>query len=74
VDFLLADPTRARTELDWQPKVTFRDLCASWWMPTWSCRSSHARRGQAILEERFGGLHRWETSRQHGKLAGLANL
>ena len=61
VDFLLADPTRARTELDWQPKVTFRDLVRIMVDADLELQGlPMPGEGRRILEERFGGWHRWE--------------
>ncbi len=61
VDFLLADPTRARSELDWQPKVTFRDLVRIMVDADLELQGlPMPGEGRRILEERFGGWHRWE--------------
>ena len=61
VDFLLADPTRARSELDWQPKVTFRDLVRIMVDADLELQGlPMPGEGRKILEERFGGWHRWE--------------
>jgi GDPmannose 4,6-dehydratase len=63
VDFLLADSTKARTELGWEPQVGFNelihimvdaDLDALAFKPIGD--------GKRILENRFGSWHQWETS------------
>lgn len=60
VDYLLADPTRAR-ELGWQPRVTFRDLVRimmdadleSLGLPV-------PGEGKRVVDEKFGDWHCWE--------------
>jgi GDPmannose 4,6-dehydratase len=61
VDYLLADPTRARAALSWQPKVLFADLVkimmdADLELAGLECPGE----GKKIVEERFGDWHAWE--------------
>ena len=36
VDYLLADPSKAKRELGWEPKITLASWCASWLTLIWS--------------------------------------
>jgi GDPmannose 4,6-dehydratase len=63
VDYLLADCTKARTELAWEPQVGFKelihimidaDLDALAFKPIGD--------GKRILQSRFGGWHQWDNS------------
>jgi GDPmannose 4,6-dehydratase len=63
VEFLLADATKAHRELEWQPRIKFRelvrimvdgDLEAIGLIPKGA--------GRAIMEENFEGWHRWDGS------------
>ncbi len=61
VDLLLSDPSKAITQLDWQPKVKFKDLVrimvdADLELLGLKCPGE----GRAIVEERFGDWHRWD--------------
>jgi len=61
VDYLLADATKARTVLGWEPKVRFRELVrimvdADLELMGLECPGE----GKRILQERFGNWHRWE--------------
>ncbi len=61
VDYLLADPSRSRDELGWEPKVKFKELVrimvdADLELAGLPCPGE----GRRILEERFNGWHRWE--------------
>mgnify|MGYP002681473839 FL=1 len=61
VDFLMADPSRARAELDWQPKVTFRNLVRIMVDADLELLGLETPgEGKQILTEQFGGWHRWE--------------
>jgi GDPmannose 4,6-dehydratase len=63
VDSLLADPTKARKELDWNPKITYTQL-----VPIMVDADMEAvglepiGEGMRILDENFEDWHRWETS------------
>lgn len=61
VDYLMADTRRARQELGWEPKVGFHELVrimvdADLELAGLPCPGE----GRQILDERFGGWHRWE--------------
>ncbi|MCA1954923.1 MAG: GDP-mannose 4,6-dehydratase [Anaerolinea sp.] len=61
VDYLFSDPSRAREELGWQPKVHFHELVrimvdADLELQGLPCPGE----GKKILKERFTGWHRWE--------------
>jgi len=61
VDYLLSDPSRSRNELGWEPKVRFHELVrimvdADLELQGLPCPGE----GRKIIEDRFGGLHRWE--------------
>ena len=62
-EFLLADPTKAREELGWEPKVTFKELVKI--MVDADMEAIGLKpigEGRRILEERFTGWHRWDSS------------
>ena len=62
-EFLLADPAKAREKLGWQPKVTFKDLVKI--MVDADMEALGLKpigEGKAILEEKFEGWHRWDSS------------
>ncbi len=61
VDYLLADASRARIELGWQPRVCFYELVrimvdADLERAGMECPGD----GRRLLMERFNGWHRWE--------------
>ena len=61
VDYLLADPAKARAALDWKPKVLFTDLVkimmdADLELAGLECPGE----GKKVVEERFGDWHAWE--------------
>ncbi len=61
VDYLLADPTKAREALNWKPKVLFDDLVkimmdADLELAGLECPGE----GMKIVKERFGDWHAWE--------------
>ncbi len=61
VDYLLSDPSKARQELNWQPKVCFSELVrimvdADLQLMGLECPGV----GKQIVEERFGTWHRWD--------------
>ena len=61
VDYLLSDPSRARGELNWEPKVRFHELVrimmdADLELTGLVCPGE----GRKILEEKFQDWHRWE--------------
>lgn len=61
VDYLLADASRARQELDWEPRVFFRDLVRI--MVDADLEHSGQEspgEGRKLLEKHHGKWHRWE--------------
>lgn len=61
VDCLLADPTRSRTRLNWEPKVRFKELVrimvdADLELAGQPCPGE----GEKIIRQKFTGWHRWE--------------
>ncbi|MEW6192557.1 MAG: GDP-mannose 4,6-dehydratase [Bacillota bacterium] len=62
VEFLLADASKAREKLGWQPKVTFKELVRI--MVDADIEAAGLTppgEGKRILQEKFSGWHRWET-------------
>ncbi len=62
VDFLQADASKARRILDWNPKVTYKDLARI--MVDADMEMVGLRpigEGLKLLERYFGNWHRWET-------------
>ncbi len=61
VDYLLCDPTKAKTKLGWEPKIKFHELVRIMVdadlellnLPT-------PGEGKRIIDEKFNGWHRWE--------------
>ena len=63
VDILLADASKARIKLGWEPKITFRELVRI--MVDADMESvglKPAGEGFRILEEKFGTWHQWRNS------------
>jgi len=61
VDLLLSDPSKARQELKWQPKVFFKDLVRIMVDADLELLGLNSPGdGKKIIEERFGDWHRWE--------------
>ncbi|MCL6557368.1 MAG: GDP-mannose 4,6-dehydratase [Firmicutes bacterium] len=63
VEFLLADPSKARKELSWEPKVKFEELVKI--MVDADVETVGLQppgEGKRILKEKFGDWHRWENS------------
>lgn len=61
VDFLLADPMLAKEELDWQPRVFFKDLVRIMVDADMELLGLQAPgEGQRILKVQHGKWHRWE--------------
>jgi len=62
VDYLLADPSRARRDLNWEPKVHFKELVRIMVDADIELIGLKAPgEGKHILEEKFTGWHRWES-------------
>ncbi|MCL0061814.1 GDP-mannose 4,6-dehydratase [Thermodesulfovibrionales bacterium] len=63
VDVLLADATKAREKLGWEPKVTFKDLVRIMVDADMEAIGLEPiGEGKRILEEKFTGWHRWDNS------------
>jgi GDPmannose 4,6-dehydratase len=61
VDYLLSDPSRARKELNWTPKVHFHELVRIMVDADLELAGQTSPgEGRKILDERFAGWHRWE--------------
>jgi GDPmannose 4,6-dehydratase len=61
VDFLLAEATKSRTELGWEPRVCFRDLVRIMVDADLELMGLEAPgEGRKILEKHHGPWHRWE--------------
>ena len=62
VDFLLADPSRARKVLGWEPRVFFRDLIRIMVDADLELAGlTSPGEGRRILEKFHGAWHRWES-------------
>ncbi|MDX1601174.1 MAG: GDP-mannose 4,6-dehydratase [Anaerolineales bacterium] len=62
VDYLQADPTRAREELGWRARVTFDDLVKIMVDADFeSVGLDPVGEGLAILKDKFDTWHRWES-------------
>jgi GDPmannose 4,6-dehydratase len=62
VDHLLADSSKAKRELGWEPKITFKPLVRI--MVDADLEAVGAEpigEGVRIMEENFGSWHRWDT-------------
>jgi GDPmannose 4,6-dehydratase len=61
VDYLQADPERARREMGWAPRVTFRDLVRIMMDADLELAGLDAPgEGKRVIDERDGKWHRWE--------------
>ncbi|MBN1668901.1 MAG: GDP-mannose 4,6-dehydratase [Anaerolineales bacterium] len=61
VDYLLADPSKGRTLLNWEPKVLFKDLVRIMVDADLELLGLEAPgEGRRMLAERFSDWHRWE--------------
>ncbi|MGV7975974.1 MAG: GDP-mannose 4,6-dehydratase [Anaerolineaceae bacterium] len=61
VDYLLCDPTKARTKLGWQPKVKFHELVRIMVDADLELLNlPKPGEGKRIIDEKFNGWHRWE--------------
>jgi GDPmannose 4,6-dehydratase len=61
VDYLQADPTRARTELGWEPRVLFKDLVRLMVDADMELIGLESPgEGRKILETHHGAWHRWD--------------
>jgi GDPmannose 4,6-dehydratase len=63
VDYLLADSTKARSLLKWEPRVGFRDLVHIMVDADLDAVSAlPIGDGKKVLQKQFGDWHQWETS------------
>jgi len=63
VDFLLADPSKARKELGWEPKVTFKELVRIMVDADMEALGLEPiGEGKRIMNEKFTDWHRWDSS------------
>jgi GDPmannose 4,6-dehydratase len=63
VDFLLGDSTRARTELEWEPRISFCELVRIMVDADVEAVGVRAKGdGRRILEQKFGDWHQWSES------------
>jgi GDPmannose 4,6-dehydratase len=61
VDYLLADPTKTREQLGWNPKVKFHELVRIMVDADLELIGlPNPGEGKKIMDERFNGWHRWE--------------
>ncbi len=61
VDYLLADPRKAREVLGWEPKIKFKDLVRIMMDADLELQGLEAPgEGKSLLSERFDGWHRWD--------------
>jgi len=63
VDFLLADASKAKRKLGWEPKITFKELVKI--MVDADMEAVGLRpigEGKKILQKKFGGWHQWDVS------------
>ena len=62
VDFLLADASKARKILEWEPKITYKQLARIMLDADMeSYGLTPIGEGHQILEDHFGDWHRWDT-------------
>jgi len=63
VNFLLADASKARERLGWEPKITFRELVKIMVDADMEATGLEpVGEGKAILREKFSGWHQWDSS------------
>ena len=75
VDYLMSDSTKARNELNWEPRVNFKELVRI--MVDADCEAIGLKTmgaGRRILEEKFGDWHQWtgSVSKSLAAVAGSA--
>ncbi len=62
-EFLLADVSKAKEKLDWEPKITFKELVRIMVDGDMEAVGLNPRgEGKAILERKFSGWHRWQAN------------
>ena len=61
VDYLLCDPTKAKTKLGWEPKIKFHELVRIMVDADLELLNlPKPGEGKRIIDEKFNGWHRWE--------------
>ena len=61
VDYLLADPAKAKKQLGWEPKVKFHELVRIMVDADSELFDlSHPGEGKRIIDEKFNGWHQWK--------------
>jgi GDPmannose 4,6-dehydratase len=61
VDLLLSDPSKAKRELNWTPKVKFRDLVRIMMDADLELLGLESPgKGREVIETKFNGWHRWD--------------
>ena len=61
VDYLLADPAKAKKQLGWEPKVKFHELVRIMVdADSELFNLSHPGEGKRIIDEKFNGWHQWK--------------
>jgi GDPmannose 4,6-dehydratase len=61
VDYLLADASKAREKLGWEPKIKFKDLVRIMVDADLSRMGLECPgEGRKVIQEKFGNWHRWE--------------
>jgi GDPmannose 4,6-dehydratase len=77
VDFLLADPARARRELGWESQIKFKELVRIMVDADLEAIGiAHKSDGSRILREKFGDWHQWSdcVSRVLASASGSASV
>ena len=73
VDFLMADSTKARTEIGWEPRISFRELVRIMVDADLEALSlTPLGEGTRILNDRFGAWHQWGSSVSQNMRAAAA--
>jgi len=63
IDVLLADSSKAKAELDWEPKVAFKELVRIMVDADMAAIGlAPPGEGKRILDEKFTGWHQWDSS------------
>jgi GDPmannose 4,6-dehydratase len=63
VDYLQADARKARKHLDWNPKITYKDLARIMIDADMQAAGLEpVGEGLEILKKNFSGWHRWDNS------------
>ncbi len=61
VDYLMADPSKAKLKLGWEPRIKFHELVRIMVDADLELVGlEKPGEGQRIIEEKFGGWHRWD--------------